>query len=781
MKTLNSMLLFVLSCAISSCAILGKGDSKSCERNNTFTINTNVEGAKIEVLGNPNREKFTATNQKSNEGFYSVNTFRNPKLFRTKLVISKENYDSEIVVIRKAPRPGVLICDLCFFTPFSPIIDMWSPNFYKISSGSKVKSVQLHFSQIFMDNEFKKIQKSTITQPLTAYLNNYPNSNKIAQVRAKIDSLEFQNAMLKYSETAIDEFILSHPNSAYLSQAKKTKENFELSRLAYEKIIVTENIEGYLEYITQFQSSIYRLEVTNKMVDLAFNKAIAANSLNDLLDFNENFLVKFQKDLNSSSLNTKTTQLTKLVDNAIIATYSNLTIDELSFDYSVWLKATEVSERHRNLGDLTASKEHRNKINTIIGDEILKGLSLAKDESSQKLFLKNFSDKYNVLIDEKYKKTKYPITNPLVIMAFDKISKFSGKVNLYNYSYTTERVFQNGDSDILKPLLSFTCKGVNYNNVNANREELSVKDGKLINTKLYLNNDPLCSATLTDGKVSEISYFVSGKLVLQNFYSISNDFVNLFLSNKLKYYFEFENGQNLTLKALDVKLNEFQKEMSAGNIPDLTFFLSPIFHYSNYYPSSLPQVKKMVDLYYKAFCTACKDNDKWKAASYGICFAAPDSEETNFKALLSAKEISNFDKLFALNEQKCKEESQAKYYERERARESERETSGSNSNSYKTIKSTFKFCYENYKGRFVLTIINYTDETNFATLQQYNNSGSLEKTVTGEYSLRAEYLTFQPTGGNSGSSSSRFLVIKTGYGTIQSLKDSEERIWNICN
>ena len=447
------------------------------------------------------------------------------------------------------------------------------------------------------------------------------------------------------------------------------------------------------------------------------------------------------------------------------------------------MKATEVSERHRNLGDLTASKEHRNKINTIIGDEILKGLSLAKDESSQKLFLKNFSDKYNVLIDEKYKKTKYPITNPLVIMAFDKISKFSGKVNLYNYSYTTERVFQNGDSDILKPLLSFTCKGVNYNNVNANREELSVKDGKLINTKLYLNNELLCSATLTEGKVSEISYFVLGKLVLQNFYSISKDFVNPFLYNNLKYYFEFENGENLTLKALDVKLNEFQKELNSGNIPnDIGFFRD--FKFIRYYPSSLPQVKKIVGLYYKAFCDAYKKNDIFLALTYANAFVPVKPltlEQTNFKTLLSSKENSNFDKLYASNEAKIKEHWQVKHSEESDKRERERETAGSNNNSYKTIKSTFKFCFENFEAKYVLTIINYTDESNFATLQQYNNSGSLEKTVTGEYSLRAEYLTFQPTGGNSGSSSSRFLVIKTGYGTIQSLKDSEERIWNICN
>ena len=116
MKYSNAWLLFILSCAISSCAILGGQSPENIKKNNTFEVFCNVEGAKIEVLDKPHKEYFESTNNKSTDGlYYSTNTYNKLRIGRTKLLVSKEGYVSDTIRIHRVPRAEVVVCDLLIF------------------------------------------------------------------------------------------------------------------------------------------------------------------------------------------------------------------------------------------------------------------------------------------------------------------------------------------------------------------------------------------------------------------------------------------------------------------------------------------------------------------------------------------------------------------------------------------------------------------------------------------------------------------------------------------
>jgi hypothetical protein len=806
MKNPNFWVLFIFSLSISSCAILGKRNSVYYKEANTFTIITNVEGANIESMHKKHLENFTPTSQKDSSGYFAINTFKNPNLFKTKLIVSKENYDSEVVEIRKSPRAGVLICDICLFTPLSPIVDMWNPNFYKISSKSKKIEVTLKFSQKYIDQEFVKIQKTKTKEPLTTFLNRFPGSNRTEEIKFKIDSLDFQAALLKNTEESIDVYILEHPNTIYTSEALKIQEEYKISRLEYERVIKSEILSDYTDYLSRFPRTFYKSPIINKMVGLAFNDLNESDSLKVLLNFNENFLLKHKEILKIEDFYKMSQQLSKLIDDRIISENNIKGINLLEYYFNVWNQSNVLADKYENLNyalgkvpekqvsELTKSKKFKEKLDREMPELMLQDISKLDSEKNQK----EYFEKYQKLIPDEYKSSNKRVINPLLFNALSKVSSFSGKVKLYGYSYTVDRLSSLGVTDNFKPILTidsligrnerytldwrkvnvfvpFKHKGVLIDNTKANKEELTLEHGKIVEIKLFKDNDLLSISKFAKDSIYEISYYTEGKLFLQKFYSNDKDYYNINTRDKLKYLFEFSNGENITLKEFEKKVEDLQAKIIIGQIPEFWFVLPD-------YPDTLPVVRKYVNVLYKGYCEAHGKNDFSLASKYGRWL------DFKYKNLLSSKEKSNFDKLQSIITKSLLEALDARNAELTRKGNLERENNNSNNSYNKTTKSTYKFCFENYKGKFVLTIINYTDESNFATLQQYNNSGNLEKTITGEYSLSvegvygaAEFLKFQPTGKNSGLSGSKFMVIRTGYGTIQSLKDSEERIWNICN
>ncbi len=188
MKISNFWLLIILSLTITSCAILSGQSPEKVKKNNTFYIYSNVEGAKIEVLNKPEKENFEPTNAKSGSGFYSVNTYSKLRLGRTKLLISKEGYEPDTIKIRRAPRPGVLTADICFFGPLV-LLDILSPNFYKISKKSSNQNVYLSPTQDFMRLKYNEISKKSNIADFDDFIKKYPSSDCVSLAKSRRDSI----------------------------------------------------------------------------------------------------------------------------------------------------------------------------------------------------------------------------------------------------------------------------------------------------------------------------------------------------------------------------------------------------------------------------------------------------------------------------------------------------------------------------------------------------------------------------------------------------------------
>jgi hypothetical protein len=105
--------------------------------------------------------------------------------------------------------------------------------------------------------------------------------------------------------------------------------------------------------------------------------------------------------------------------------------------------------------------------------------------------------------------------------------------------------------------------------------------------------------------------------------------------------------------------------------------------------------------------------------------------------------------------------------------------------SFTINAQTKKYCVENYKGKYEISLSD--DGSHKAYFNLYSNSGSLVKMTQGEWSLRDEgvygaayILTFTFTGANSNLPAMKFTCQYDGSGNLQALIDNQDRTWNRC-
>lgn len=285
-KLSNVFSLFLLTISFSSCAILGSifnGGQKpaNVKKNNTFEVFCNVEGAKIEVLDKPTKENFEATNTKRGNEYYSTNTYNKLRKGRTKLLISQDGYIPDTIKIKRAPRPGVLIFDICLLTPYSPFLDLLSPDFYKISKKSRIHHVYLSPTQDFMRLKYNEISKKSDVAVFDNFIMEFPNSECLTAAKSRRDSIIKLNQELKanYSkaistnnQTDIREFLrnyqtenLKHPDLI----SNETKDLLPAANRLFYKNIFTQlsSLQDELEQSNFIEKTILDLN----QVGIKFN------------------------------------------------------------------------------------------------------------------------------------------------------------------------------------------------------------------------------------------------------------------------------------------------------------------------------------------------------------------------------------------------------------------------------------------------------------------------------------------------------------------------------
>lgn len=542
----------LLSLIISSCASKNYSNSERI-KNNSFTIKCNVQGANVQIKSKQLRDKenFKNTTVDNKNGTYSsVNTFNKLKFRRTFLVVSKENYEPKTVRVWRTPRGKALGKDLLlslvtYGVPL--IVDAFRSDYYQVASWSKEINVDLKFTQEFMDKKYFEILNSITPEPFISYIKTYPYSNKINYAIDKKDSTELLVALEKSTESALNEFISSHQKSKFLKEANEIKAGMVEAREKFEEAKTKNTVEAYEIYISKYPKSFQRKDAINRMVDLAYKKAVSENKITQLTAFNKDYLIKFESNLTQDTLISKTNRLSRALDNLIIKENDTDPKNKYVSYSNLWKKYREISDSNKNLGALEKCEAYLPKISNLLLSEFVK----LTDESKQSSYLKKAASDFPIEVKSIESETPLPLINIIV----DNAVGYNGTLKLFNQKYVENRVAESSERDVLKSIVGFEYKGEYYANYkDANVEEITLKNGEISNVKLYNGKNLLLTGNYNGSASSECSFYLNGKLVRTN------------NSDKNGYYsYEFENGVNLSLKNLEDKIKEADSELSKKN------------------------------------------------------------------------------------------------------------------------------------------------------------------------------------------------------------------------
>jgi hypothetical protein len=561
-------ILFIL--ILSSCAGYKYNNSSS---DKSIQITSNVDN--IVAFEKDNKQTNRPYLQYNNDSKSSIYTYKydlnSLKRRKNAVYITKENYDTVKLEIKKRPRTEALIRDFflgvpTLMTPF--VVDAFRSDFYKIRETSKSQTVNLKFNQKFMNQEFEKIKESSKPDDFIAYLKVYPYSKLANKALDKKDSTELLIAVDKSTEKAIDDYIASHKTSKFKVQAETIKKQIVEARTAFDKEKTVNTVEGYEAYLKKYPYSLQRKEAHARLVDAAEKVAFENTSLTKQLNFCENYLFKYGESLDETSLKAKTKRISLAIDNQIITENNPKKIYNYQDYKNVWSVYVEIKNKFEGkLESLEKTDAYRNKISK----ELLAQFSKLSNETKQKEFLQNSELDFPNLSDTK---------QPLIVTLFENSLTKNGTYKLYNLGYFDYVLKNSYEGNPIKGKDFVEYQGKNYPVLTGlNYEEYTYVNDKLTQTRLFNNKTNLLDLKYYDDwtKLGEASYYLNGQLVKTEYTPNRNTY----------YFYEFQNGVNITLQDLESKISMGDAALANQD------FNRAIDIYTNdcknNFPSNLPQ------------------------------------------------------------------------------------------------------------------------------------------------------------------------------------------------
>ncbi len=595
----NEMRVFsVLSSIILLCSCASHNYSyNKIRKNQTFTvISDNFNDFSVVT-------KSASTKVEKNNNVANVThiTLDNLKKENLKVQLSHPNYDSIQIDLKRTVRPDALAKDigLGVFTLGIPIIvDVFKHEFYRISPKTRNFNVHFEFRQSFMLDEYQKISKSNNPTDYENWLKNYPKSNIFQKVVDHKDSLELSIALSKQSESAIDEYLTSHQNSNYLKEAQSIKNEMVSAREMFESAKQKDKVEFYEAFLTKYPKSLHNKDAHRLMVNSAEKSAITSEKLEKMKDYVFNYLIPNESFFIQSEIDDKKRNISLAFDKQLLkknvkndpknqySEYSNLWKEYISYrnqipsDYFNF----SPSSYQKTISGIVFNKLKENSIK-----EKQKSFVAKLPIDFQNFTLKN--DNENIVIS-------------CLDIILNNNENVSGLLKLYDVNYISHYDSKLTENDEVYQLNKYDYKGSEYIALqNIDFEEISFSSGRLNGAiKCYENSKLDFSCNISNGNFKELAYYQNGKLVKT--YTITDD---------LSYEYEFENGENLTIKDFNSKikqfkdsqkvlsnhlkndaLNEATNEISHGNdiVKDLVYYLD-----SNPIPGSHNQIETELNKY----------------------------------------------------------------------------------------------------------------------------------------------------------------------------------------
>ena len=459
------------------------------------------------------------------------------------VLLSHPNYEPQLINIKRVPRAKALAKDigLGVFTFGIPIlVDVFNSDFYKVSPKTKEFNIHFEFKQSYMTEEYVKIKDSKNPQDFKTWLSKYTKSVHFQEATDKKDSLELSIALFQETESAIDEFIASHQSSNYLSQAQKIKDEMVAARELFAKTKTENTVAAYESFLQKYPRSLHNKEAHKLLTEAA--EKVAINSLNStsMVNYMKTYLIPNALFFNTTELDLRKSKISKAIDAQLIK--ENIKTDpKRTYDYYSNLWKAYINMRNQGLepylNHLDQTYGYLNKICDVLFVKVKEANTLEKQSS---LIAKINLDFPSLDI---YDATKNPI-----ITTLENMQKGTGIVKLFNVGYLPHYFNNMSERNSLIGRDFYTYKDSTYASLKGiTYEEISFSNGVLNGiSKAYKGNQLDLALNMSNNVGKDISYYQNGSLVLSTF----------FPANESPYYYEYENGTNLTLKVISDILNE---------------------------------------------------------------------------------------------------------------------------------------------------------------------------------------------------------------------------------
>jgi hypothetical protein len=460
------------------------------------------------------------------------------------VLLSHPNYDPQLIYIKRVPRAKALAKDigLGVFTFGIPVlVDVFNSDFYKVSPKTKEFNIHFEFKQSYMTEEYVKIKDSKNPEDLKTWLSKYIKSVHFQEATDKKDSLELSIALFQETESAIDEFIASHQSSNYLSQAQKIKDEMVAARELFAKSKTENTVTSYENFLQKYPRSLHNKEAHKLLTEAA--EKVAINSLNStsMVNYMKTYLIPNALFFNTTELDLRKSKISKAIDAQLIK--DNIKTDpKKTYDYYSNLWKSYINMRDQGLepylNHLEQTYGYLSKICDVLFVKVKEANTLEKQSS---LIAKINLDFPSLDI---YDATKNPI-----ITTLENMQKGTGIVKLFNVGYLPHYFNNMSERNSLIGRDFYTYKDSTYASLKGiTYEEISFSNGFLNGiSKAYQGNQlDFALNMINNSGEKSISYYQNGALVLSTF----------FPTNEIPYYYEYENGTNITLKVISDVLDK---------------------------------------------------------------------------------------------------------------------------------------------------------------------------------------------------------------------------------
>ena len=631
---MKKLVLLSLIFGLFSCASRNYYQTDKWKQNNTITIKSEnlnefsicidgenidtkkVDESNIEITkykkNNPPDDPKRLITVNSTSGFYNL-TFDGFKKKDIKVSLLNKNYEKIDLTIQKRVRYDALAKDvgLSLITYGIPlIVDVFKSDFYKLKKSSKNHVVRFEYLQSYMLDEYKKIANSMNPKDFNDWLAKYPKSSAKQTAINRKDSVELIIALSKGQEAAIDEYILAHKSSVFLNEAEGVKKEMVLARELFTSACQKNSVEAYEDFLSKYPKSLHNKEVQKLLLNAAEREAIATSSSEKMILFIKNYFIpniNLIEIIETNKFSAREKKIKNSLEDFIIKEALQNNQDNKYENYRLlWSKYSAIC-KDNNIPSVLKNFDKIKKYQVEICDYLFNKLKDANTIEKQSIWIQktlddfpelelndNFPAKSNdillTIIETQTNGTgKILVFNSNILSQIPRNSKIdNGLIAKYNYG---KYEYQGKTLDALA-----TC---NNQELNFAKGILSGINKAYKDKQLQYSIDANKNNEITD----EISYYKDGKLVKTIFVSKECTSDGNCIVNK-DFFYEFENGENITLKKLDQELSILKGSINATNYDEVIYKLNQLK--KTKIPINLPQYKLIEELLNSAI------NIKWR-------------------------------------------------------------------------------------------------------------------------------------------------------------------------